>query len=127
MKLKVILPDKILFLKEVTKISADGINGNFCLLPRHIDFVSVLKSSILIYTLPSGKEEYLAHTEAILVKCKEVVSVTTKHAVAVATLGQFENVLKEKFKTLLEEEKKTQTYLIKMESDFVKRFLELKK
>ncbi|HBE49542.1 MAG TPA: F0F1 ATP synthase subunit epsilon, partial [Cyanobacteria bacterium UBA11369] len=49
MKLKVLLPTKILLEEEVSKITAEAANGSFCLLPRHIDFVTALVPGILIF------------------------------------------------------------------------------
>ena len=42
MRLKVLLPTKVLIDEEVTKVVAEAENGSFCILPRHIDFVSAL-------------------------------------------------------------------------------------
>ncbi len=42
MKLKVLLPTEIFINEEVEKVVAEADNGYFCLLPRHVDFVSAL-------------------------------------------------------------------------------------
>lgn len=127
MKLNVILPAKTLFSKEITKLIAEGVNGSFCLLPRHIDFVSALKESILTYQLLNGEEEYLAHTSAILVKCKENVYIATKYVLESNSLGDLQRSISEKFQNIEAEEKKTKTFLTQMETEFVERFLEIKK
>jgi F-type H+-transporting ATPase subunit epsilon len=47
MRLKILLPTEIILDKEVIKVVAEAENGYFCLLPRHVDFVSTLVPGIL--------------------------------------------------------------------------------
>ena len=47
MKLKVLLPTEIFINEEVEKVVAEADNGYFCLLPRHVDFVSALVPGLL--------------------------------------------------------------------------------
>ena len=54
MRLKVLLPTKILIDEEVTKVVAEAEDGSFCILPRHIDFVSALVPGIFSFT--SGED-----------------------------------------------------------------------
>ena len=42
MQLKVLLPSRILVDEAVTKVTAEGEDGCFCLLPRHVDFTTAL-------------------------------------------------------------------------------------
>ena len=37
MKLKILIPTEVLVDREVTKVIAEAENGNFCLLPHHIE------------------------------------------------------------------------------------------
>jgi len=39
MNLKILLPAGILLNEQVNKVIAEAVNGSFCLLPRHIDFL----------------------------------------------------------------------------------------
>ena len=49
MQLKVVLPTKILINTTAIKVIAEAENGIFCLLPRHIDFVTTLIPSLLSF------------------------------------------------------------------------------
>ncbi|MBU4575670.1 MAG: F0F1 ATP synthase subunit epsilon, partial [Proteobacteria bacterium] len=60
MKLKVLLPDQVLMDQEVAKVVAEGENGSFCLLPRHVDFVAALSPGILSFMDQKGVEQFLA-------------------------------------------------------------------
>ena len=123
MKLKVLLPTQILVDEEVSKVVAEGENGFFGLLPRHIDFVSALVPSILFFE-SSGREEFLAIDGGILVKCGPEVLVSTRDAVRSTNLGELRGTVEEKFQTMDDQEKKSRSALAKLETDFVRRFLE---
>ncbi len=125
MLLKVLLPKKVLVEEEVRKVVAEGKDGSFCLLPRHVDFVSALVPGLLAYETAVGKECYLAIDEGILVKCGAEVLVSTRNAAQGADLGQLQTVIREQFAELDERERQTRSALAKIEADFVRRFMEL--
>ena len=60
MKLKILIPTKVLIDREVTKVIAEAENGHFCLLPHHIDFVAALVPGILSFTRATGEEIFVA-------------------------------------------------------------------
>lgn len=125
MILKVLLPKKVLVEEEVRKVVAEGKDGSFCLLPRHVDFVSALVPGLLEYETAVGEEFYLAVDEGILVKCGAEVLVSTRNAAQGADLGQLQELIREQFAELDEREKQTRSALAKIEADFVRRFMEL--
>lgn len=131
MILKVLLPKEVLVETEVRKVVAEGQDGSFCLLPRHIDFVSALVPGLLVYetavdsNTAVGEEHYLAVDEGILVKCGPEITVSTRNAVQGADLGQLQTLIREQFSELDEREKQTRSALAKIEADFVRRFMEL--
>jgi len=69
MLLKVLLPTEVLLDEPVTKVIAEAQNGSFCLLPRHIDFVSALAPGILVFFTQKNEEQYVAVDKGILIKC----------------------------------------------------------
>lgn len=58
MNLKVIAPDKTLFLGEVQSVKLPGTVGQFMVLERHAPLVSTLCAGEIIYRV-NGKEERL--------------------------------------------------------------------
>jgi F-type H+-transporting ATPase subunit epsilon len=81
MKLKVLLPTEILVDEAVRKITAEAANGSFCLLPRHIDFVTALVPGLLSFeTQKEGQEVFVAVAEGVLVKSGEEVLVSVRNA-----------------------------------------------
>lgn len=125
MILKVLLPKQVMVETQVRKVVAEGQDGSFCLLPRHIDFVSALVPGLLEYETAVGEEIYLAVDEGVLVKCGAEVLVSTRNAVRGSDLGQLQKLIREQFAELDEMEKLTRSAMAKIEVDFVRRFLEL--
>ncbi len=124
MKLKVILPMKVLIDKEVTKVVAEAENGSFGILPKHIDFVAALVPGILSFDSAEG-EEFLAIDQGVLVKCASEVRVSTRNAVQSKDLGKLKQTVEQDFRNLDERERKTRSILAKLEIDFAKRFIKM--
>ncbi|MCR3883778.1 F0F1 ATP synthase subunit epsilon [Methanotrichaceae archaeon M04Ac] len=123
MRLKVLLPTKILIDEEVTKVVAEAEDGSFCILPRHIDFVAAMVPGIFSFTSGEG-EEFLGIDEGILVKCASTVTVSTRKAIRSRDLGMLKRTVQEEFRALDEREKKTRTILAKLEADFARSVFE---
>jgi len=128
MKLKVLLPTEVLVEETVKKINAEAPNGFFCLLPRHIDFVTALVPGLLSYeTGKEDREVFLAVSEGILVKSGEDVLVSVRRAVQGGELGELRRIVEEKFKVLDDREQTARSAMARIEAGFVRRFLEVQK
>jgi F-type H+-transporting ATPase subunit epsilon len=126
MRLKVLLPTKVLIDEEVMKITAEAEDGLFCLLPRHVDFLSALVPSILSFETPAGSERFLAIDEGILLKHELEVLVSTRHAIEGNNLGELHQTIQEQFLELNDLEKTARSAAIRLESNLVHRFMELR-
>jgi F-type H+-transporting ATPase subunit epsilon len=124
MRLKVLLPTMTLVDEPVSKVIAEAENGSFCLLPRHVDFVTALAPGILSYWTPTG-EQFLAVDEGTLVKVGPQVLVSTRNAVAHHDLEALKTTIAEEFHSLDEHERQTRTALARLEAAALQRFLEL--
>jgi F-type H+-transporting ATPase subunit epsilon len=127
MRLKVLLPTEILINQEVKKIVAEAENGSFCLLPRHIDFVAALVPGLLSFVSADDQEEFLAVDEGVLVKCGPQVMVSTRNAVLGPDLGTLKQTIEEQFQVLDDRERMARSAVVKLEADFVRRFIEMEK
>ncbi len=125
MRLKVLLPTRVLIDQDVTKVTAEAENGSFCILPRHIDFVAALVPGILSFK-SNREEEFLAVDEGILVKRGNEVMVSIRKAVRGKNLGTLKQTVEEEFRILDEREKKTRSILVKLELDFARHFFQLR-
>jgi len=126
MKLKILIPAGVMLYEEVSKVSALAENGSFTLLPRHIDFVTSLVQGILSY-YSEDQEKFLAINEGILVKRGSEVTVSTRNAISGDKLGELQQAVRDKFQKEDEQEKKARSALARLESDFIRRFMEIEK
>lgn len=127
MKLKVLLPAEVLIEETVGKITAEAVNGSFCLLPRHIDFVTALVPGLVSYETEDGEEVFLAVDEGVLVKCADDVTISTRNAVKGLALGKLKKTLKDRFEVIDEHEKVVRSAMARIEAGFVRGFLELQR
>lgn len=124
MRLRVYLPTRTAVDEEVDKVGADGMEGRFQLLPRHVDYVTALQPGILQYWV-NGEERLLAVNGGVLAKQGEEVLVSTPDAMEGESLEELHQAVGEAFQDLDERERRAYQAVQKMEADFVRRFVEL--
>lgn len=127
MRLRILLPDQVLVDTTATKISAEGFEGAFTLLPRHIDYVTVLVPGLLSYTTPENADVYLAADNGTLVKRGANVWVSVRNAVRSTDLRVLHESVKQQFLLLSEQEQRARAVLSNLEVKLVRRFIDLEK
>ena len=127
LRLKVMEPEKILVETSVTKVIAEGLNGSFCIKPKHIDFVSALKPGILEYTVDDESEQFIALDEGILVKCGQEILVSVLNGIPGTDLSRLEETVREQFQKTEAINKATDIALKGMEADLLMHFVEMDK
>ena len=125
MQLKILIPTEVLVDREVTKVIAEAENGNFCLLPHHIDFVTALVPGILSFTIETGEEIFVAVDEGILVKCNREVLVSARNAIKGKDLETLKETVAVEYQILDEKEKLTRSALAQFEASMMRHFKEL--
>lgn len=127
MRIKIALPTRLIYDGEVRKVSGEAANGSFTMLPRHIDFVTALVPGILFFDTAGEETEevFFAVDEGILVKCGPEVLVSTRNAVRSTDLESLHNTIHEHFEVLDEQERRARSALVRLEADFVRRYLEI--
>jgi F-type H+-transporting ATPase subunit epsilon len=127
MKLKILVPTEILVDDKVSTLTAMGLEGSFCIKPAHIDYISILVPGLLYYySIDQDELSYLAVDRGILIKQGEEVFVSVRNAVISKDIGRLHKLVKIRFSTLDQQQRKVRTAIAKLESDFVHRFMELK-
>ncbi|APG24846.1 F0F1 ATP synthase subunit epsilon [Syntrophotalea acetylenica] len=110
----------------VIKVVSEGLRGAFCLRPRHVDLVTPLVPGLLYYELAEqDRGRYLAVDRGLLVKRDDLVSVAVRNAVAGENLEDLLEVVQSRFRNLDEQEKLVRSAMARLESDFLRRFMEL--
>lgn len=124
-QLKILLPHKVFFSGPVRQLVAEAPNGQFCLLPHHVDFVSALVPGLVLYRDPENAEHFVAVDVGTLVKCGTEVLISTRMAAASDDLGQLNRIVEDQFLKLDEREKAARSAAARLESSLVRRFMEL--
>jgi len=123
MNLKVLLPTEILIDQPVTKVIAEAENGSFCLLPRHVDFVSALLPGILTFVDELHGERYLGIGGGILTKTGADVRVSTIYAVQGEDLGTLRQKVADQFEAQHDRERLVRSAIAKLEADILRHFV----
>lgn len=126
MKIKILLPYKTLLDAECKKITAPGKGGSFQILPRHVDVTWTLEPGIL-EVFYKDREEYFAVDNGVLVKKGNNVYISVFRGIKGKTLEDLDNSVTEVLKKLSEKEKEARMILSKLETDTLRKFLELEK
>ncbi len=125
MELRIILPEKTYWQGKVKKVTGEAVNGFFCLLPGHVDFVTVMVPGIFFALTDSEKDIYIAINEGLLIKAKEQVTLSVRGAIKGDNLGNLMRQVEENFVKINERERGARNALQKLEADFIRRFLDL--
>lgn len=125
MHLQVLLPTEVLVDEDVIKIVAEAENGEFCLLPRHIDFAAALVPGVLCFCGRDGEEKFAGIDEGVLVKCARDVMVSTSNGVLGTDLRELRALIEERFIELNDHERKVRTALARLEAGTLRRFRQL--
>lgn len=126
MRLRVLLPTEVLIDEVVGKVIAEAENGSFCLLPRHIDFVSTIVPSVLCFSDEQEVERFAAVDEGILVKCGAEVSISTLNGVRGDALKSLKALVTARFTQLDEQERKARSALARLEGGALRGFWKLR-
>lgn len=126
MRLQILLPTEVLVDEKTVKIIAEADNGSFCLMPRHIDLISALVPSILCFYDEANHEHFAAIDEGILVKCGQDVYVSTLNGVRGADLISLQALIKDRFLTLQEHDRKVRAALARLEAGALRGFTEIR-
>jgi F-type H+-transporting ATPase subunit epsilon len=126
MHLKILIPPRIFAEKtDVMRIVAESLQGSFGLLPQRLDCVAALVPGILCYETAADGMAYVAIDEGILVKCGADVLVSVRNAISGTDLAQLRETVEREFLNLDEREQNVRSTLAKLESGFIRKFVEL--
>lgn len=115
MRLRVAVPHRVVLDEEVDAVSAEGLHGSFTMLPRHLDYLVMLRPGILT-SRSDGEEKYLAIDGGTLVKVGDQVRVSTWEAVPGDRLDQLEQTVRDSFRELDQRERQSRAALARIES-----------
>lgn len=127
MRLKIILPYKTILDKTVHKVTAPGAEGDFQILPNHIDGTWSLKPGVLVIAMEPEYEVdwYYAISQGVLVKEGSTIFLSCFQAIKGDSLESLTDTVKQDLEVLNKREKKAREVLLRLETDTIKRFMEI--
>lgn len=123
--LKIQTPTQTVVESDVIKVIAEAENGSFCLLPRHVDFISSLVPGLITYTSVAGENTYVATNDAILVKAGQHVYISSANVVSGSPLQDLQSLVHDQFLQLNDNEINMRNALAHLEADISRRLLDL--
>ncbi|MBN1420063.1 MAG: F0F1 ATP synthase subunit epsilon [Planctomycetes bacterium] len=126
MRLRILLPTRVLMDEEVEAVVAEGVDGEFGLLPRHQDLVACLAPGILSYRA-RGAERFVAVHGGVLVKAGDVVDVSTRDAVAGDDPAALERAVQERFAAADANDRAARSAVEKLEFATIRRLVEFQR
>lgn len=126
MRLRIMLPERVLLEQRVTKVLAEGADGAFCLLPRHVDFVTALVPGVLEYVGEHDGGGLVAVDEGVLVKHGAEVRVSTRRAVCGTDLGALRATVEREFRRHDEQERVARSALARLEASVMRSFIAMR-
>jgi F-type H+-transporting ATPase subunit epsilon len=124
--LHIITPADVKIINNVSFFRAEDKTGSFGILPRHIEFLSILEPSIAIAFI-EDREEYFAFNGAILSFKNNLLIVTTKEFAQSNKIGELKEIIEVLFK---EQQEKESTFHLNMQNlrkAFFKKIIELER
>ena len=106
------------------RIVAHTLQGSLGILPHRLDCTAALAPGILTYETETEGEVYLAVDQGVLVKAGLEVLVSVRNAIGGTDLAKLHEAVKREFLNVDEQEKSVRLVLAKLESGFIRRFLE---
>lgn len=126
MRLIVCTPLGEVLNQEIRKVSLEFLNGYYTFLPKHIDFASVLKTSIVSYCNLEGATKYIACHQGIAVKKGQNVTLSVRQAVLGNTPDELKYTILHDFKKTDEQRKELNTAMARLEIGMLRGFKQLK-
>ena len=126
MALKVLLPTSVFIDQPARKVTAEAEDGAFTLLPRHIDFVTILVPGIFSF-VPADADEpvYLAMADGVLVKRGFDVMVSARNAIRGDDLATLWQTVHEEFYKLDERERQARSIIAALEISLARQIAAL--
>ena len=127
MRLEIFTPTALVVDVAATKVVAEGAEGFFALLPRHIDLAASLPPGLFVYVTAEGEERFLGIDEGVLIKRGAEVRVSVLGAFESADLTSLRTQVVSRFQSLDEHERAARTALVRLEAGAIRRVLEIER
>lgn len=125
MNLKILLPFQVFAEKTaVSRIIVETTVGSYGLLPHRLDCVAILVAGILTYENTNDGEVYIAVDQGVLIKTGPQVLISVRNAISGTDLASLRDTVRDEFLHRDAQELQIRSVLAKLETGFMRRFME---
>jgi alternate F1F0 ATPase F1 subunit epsilon len=120
------MPPEVSGNMRLKAVSFEALDGYRTLLPKHVDFVSILAAGIICYETEGGAMKYAACHQGVVVKKGKDVNISAQGIVKADTLEELRQMIELDFKQNEEHRKELNTAMARLEIGLVRGFQQLK-
>lgn len=80
LNLRIYMPDRLFLEEVVSKVSMDGREGNYTILPNHVDYLSSFSKSRVRFRKQNGDEGSILLNSGVVIKCGRELQISTFEA-----------------------------------------------
>ena len=129
LNLRIYTPEKLFLEKEIIKITLNGKEGSFSILPKHVDYISSFSDCVMCYTDIFRNVNFLATNQGIITKVGRNIEISTFHVIVGNSLIELKNNINELSKRsgeLMNKNLELNDDLKKIEFSILKKIMEYK-
>ena len=123
---RIITPQAVETVKKISFFRAEDKSGSFGILPRHIEFLTVLEPSIAIAVI-EDKEHYYAFNGGVLSFKNNALTITAKEFVQSDNISKLLEMIKHTFKEQEEKERLFKDSIENLQKAFIKKLIEMER
>jgi len=123
---RIITPKVIEGVDKISFFRAEDKSGSFGILPRHIEFLTILEPAIAIAVI-ENKEHYYAFNGGVLTFKNNALTITTKEFVQSDKVSELLVIIKSAFKEEEEKERLFSDNIDNLQKAFIKKLIEMER
>ena len=123
---RIITPQAVETVKNISFFRAEDRSGSFGILPRHIEFLTILEPSIAIAVI-EDRETYYAFNSGVLSFKNNVLTITAKEFVQSDNISKLLEMIKHTFKEQEEKERLFRDSIENLQKAFIKKLIEMER
>ncbi len=123
---RIITPKAIKSVENISFFRAEDKSGSFGILPRHIEFLTILEPAIAIAVI-EDKECYYAFNSGVLSFRNNALTVTAKEFVQSDKISELLVMIKSSFKEQEEKERLFSDNIENLQNAFIKKMIEMER
>lgn len=123
---RIITPQTIKSIENISFFRAEDKSGSFGILPRHIEFLTILEPAIAIAVI-ENKEHYYAFNGGVLSFRNNALTITAKEFVQSDKISELLVMIESSFKEQEEKERLFSDNMENLQNAFIKKLIEMER